>query len=298
MIIIKVQGGLGNQLLQYSIGRVIAEKFNKDVAYDLSFFEQDSKYTKRPYLLDKFTTDVRVATETEILKARYPYGVFSKVFSLVGRFLNKYFFKKYYIAYDKNFFSRVQKNDNLYLEGFWQGYRYYEDYLPLLSSEITLKDSVSLEKIAKFKQYLSFDSKVSVSVHIRRGDFLNKNAGTKVVLPEYYEQAVPLLENKIPTPTYYVFSDDINWVKEEMGHLFNDVIYVSSLSVQDETLTDYEEFILMKECRHAILSNSTFCWFATLLTNSPSKVVFYPNDWKNVFLNKDKNICPQGWQGL
>ena len=290
MIIIKIQGGLGNQLLQYSIGQVIARNLKKDVAYDLSFFDEENKYTKRPYLLDKFVVDVRVATREEIKKAKLPYGIISKYYSLCMRVLNKYLFKKYYIGYDKDFMAHVAKSKSLYLEGFWQGYKYYEKNLEELNTLITLKDMSSIEK---FKQEFNFSTKNSVSVHIRRGDFTKKNAGTKVVPKEYYEKAVPFLEKKVANPTYYIFSDDIEWVKQEMGGLFKDVVYVSSSS-----LKDYEEFMLMKECNHAILSNSTFCWFSTLLTNTKEKVVVYPNNWENVYLNKDKHICPPEWQGL
>jgi Glycosyl transferase family 11 len=289
MIIIKVQGGLGNQLLQYSIGRVIERSSGKKVAYDLSFFEHDTKYTKRPYLLDMFTTKVRVATLEEIQKTRYPY-FFSKVWSLGYRLLNKYFLKKYYIAYDKQFLPMSSRKSNLYAEGFWQSYLYYQKDLENLSSEISLKDDSLLQD---FKQKNSFTTKVSVSVHIRRGDFLNKNAGTKVVEKEYYQQAVSVLEQKVANPTYFIFSDDIEWVRKEMGHLFNDAVFVSSFG-----LPDYVEFALLKECHHAILSNSTFCWFATLLTYRENKVVIYPTDWKNVYLNNDIHICPPTWVGL
>lgn len=293
MIIIKVQGGLGNQLLQYSIGYVIAHEYNKEVAYDLSFFDQDTKYTKRPYLLDKFNLEVRVATPQEIMETRYPYGYISKIVSLFTRALNKYFFKKYNITYDKTFFLRVQKSNALYLEGFWQGYKYYENSLETLSKLIALKESSRLEDL---KHTLSFTDTISVSVHIRRGDLLNKGAGTQAVQKEYYEQVIPLFEQKVSTPTYYVFSDDIEWVKETLGHLFKKVVYVSGASGLN--LTDYEEFMLMKECTHAIISNSTFSWFATLLTNNPHKVVFHPTDWKNEYLNKSKDICPPQWNGL
>lgn len=290
MIVIKVQGGLGNQLLQYSIGYVLAKQFGKDVAYDLSFFEQDTKYTKRPFLLDKFNLSIQAATQEEIYKARYPLGVLSKAYKLVARILNKYIFKKYNIGYNKNFLINASQQKNAYFEGFWQSHLYYQKKLPELSKEISLKDETLLKD---FKQKYSFDSKVSVSVHIRRGDFLNKNAGTKVVEKEYYERAVPLFEQKIKNATYYVFSDDIAWVEKEMGHLFTDVVYVSALN-----LPDYVEFALLKECHHAILSNSTFCWLATLLTNHNKKVVVYPKDWKNAYLNGDSNICPPEWVGL
>lgn len=291
MIIIKVQGGLGNQLLQYSIGRVLTMKYGKEIKYDLSFFELDTKYTKRPYLLDKFMVTITVATNEEIKKVRYPFGFVSKIFALIRRVLNKSFFKKYYIGYDKNFFTYVSNNKNLYLEGFWQCYRYYEESLPALSKEISLKD---MSTIDAFKAEVFFLESNSVSVHIRRGDFLNKNAGTRVVEKDYYETAVPLLEERIKDPTYYIFSDDIEWVKREMGHLFKKAVYVSSYG-----FLDCEEFSLIKDCKHSILSNSTFCWMATLLTNYSEKVVIYPKDWKNVYLNKDTDIvCPPSWIGI
>ena len=293
MIIIKVQGGLGNQLLQYSIGYVIAHEYGKEVAYDLSFFEQDTKYTKRPYLLDKFNLEVRVATKEEIENVRYPYGKISRFCNLFVRALNKYFLKKYYIAYDKNFFTRVKNNDRLYLEGFWQSYQYYKGSLKGLSQVITLKD---VSGLTRAQQMLSFKEKTTVSIHIRRGDFLNANAGTQVVPKEYYEHAVPLLEKNVTLPTYYIFSDDIEWVKETLGYLFKDTVYVSG--PQGLHLTDWEEFALMKECTHAIISNSTFSWLATLLTNRNDKVVFYPNDWKNDYLNKSSGICPPAWVGV
>lgn len=290
MIIIKIQGGLGNQLLQYSIGQVIARNLKKNVAYDLSFFDEENKYTKRPYLLDKFVLDVRVATAQEIQNAKLPHGFISKYYNLCTRALNKYFFKKYYIGYDKTFIGRVRGSESMYLEGFWQGYKYYENNLKELDSLSSLKDSSSVEK---FKEEYSFSTKNSVSVHIRRGDFTKKNAGTKVVPKEYYERAVPFFEKLVVNPTYFIFSDDIEWVKQEMSHLFKDVVYVSSSS-----LRDYEEFVLMKACKHAILSNSTFCWFSTLLTDIDEKVVIYPLNWENVYLNKDKYICPPRWLGL
>ena len=128
---------------------------------------------------------------------------------------------------------------------------------------------------------------------MRRGDFLKKNAGAKSLDVDYYGKAIPLLEASVPNPTYFVFSDDIEWVKNEMGGLFKDVVYASSYG-----LKDYEEFTLMKECHHAVLSNSTFAWYSTLLTNNPAKVVIYSTDWKNPYLNGDSNICPSSWKGI
>lgn len=287
MIIVKVQGGLGNQLLQYSIGYVLARRYKKDIAYDFSFYENETKFTKRPYLLDKFNLTARAATQAEIDATRYPFGFISKLQKKILRILNKFLFKKYYVGYDKNFFPLVIKQENAYFEGFWQSYKYYEDDLKSLSEKISLKDTL---KVETFKKESLFNEKVSVSVHIRRGDYLNQGTGIQVLSKEYYKKATLLLEESFENPRYFIFSDDINWVKEEMGSLFKDAVYVSAFG-----LHDYEEFSLMKDCKHAIIANSTFSWFSTLLTNSIEKKVFYPKMWGNVYLDKDTNICPPSW---
>ena len=290
MIIIKVQGGLGNQLLQYSIGRVITEKFKKEVAYDLSFYEGNTKYTKRPYLLDCMHTTVRKATPEEIARTRYPNSLFSKVGEKIYRGFNRYIQKKYYIGYVESFFLNLQKNDTAYFEGFWHSYRYYEELLPLLSKEKSVKDP---DKLDVYIESSGLKNRTSVSVHIRRGDLLNSGSGVQVLSKDYYVQAVAHIESKVSTPTYYIFSDDIAWVKEEMGGLFKNAVYPSLAK-----LTDVEEFMLMKECNHAIIANSTFSWFSTLLTSDHEKIVVYSNDWKNPYLNGDTNICPPEWVGL
>jgi hypothetical protein len=237
-----------------------------------------------------FEVSVDVATEGEIVNTRYLYGRFSKIVDLARRALNKYLFKKYYIGYDKNFLPMVSKKDSMYLEGFWQSFEYYKDSLDLLANEITLRD---VTRLAQVKEDLSFLGTTSVAVHIRRGDYLNAGTGIQVLSKAYYEEAVQMMEEKIQEPTYYIFSDDITWVKEEMGYLFEKVVYVSSLK-----LTDCEEFAFMKDCSHAIIANSTFSWFSTLLTDSDRKVVMYPKDWKNKYLNNDPHICPRHWKAL
>lgn len=292
MIIIKIQGGLGNQLLQYSIGRIIEMRHKKEVAYDLSFFDfgKESKYTKRPYVLDLFAISVRRATKEEILETRYPYSNFSRVISLIRRIINKYIFKKYYIGYQKDFFPMVSKHKNLYLEGYWQSYLYYEKDKELVSSSVVLKNSDGLDR---WKKENNFDSISSVFVHIRRGDYLAKGSGISSLSKEYYKKAVNVIEQKVSSPVYYIFSDDILWVKENMGEIFNKAIYVSALS-----FSDHEEFSLMKSSKHGIIANSTFSFFAAFFSDHKNGVVIYPKDWKNIYLQGDNVICPPYWNAV
>ncbi len=287
MIIIKVQGGLGNQLLQYSFGRLLTVLYKKEVAYDLSFFENETKYTKRPYLLDKFATVVRVASREEIEKTKYPYGLFSKAIDFIWRGLNKYFIKKYYVGYTQGLLPMLEKKDNYYIEGFWQSYKYYEKVLETLSEEISLQDTTHLESVTK---KINLDSLASVAVHVRRGDYLTAGDSVEVLRIDYYKDAVTHVKRYIENPKFYLFSDDIDWVKKEMGHLFDNAYYVSS-----EGFSECEEFILIKTCSHAIIANSTFSWFSSLLTNKNTKIVVYPKDWKNSYLQGDSNICPPTW---
>lgn len=288
MIIIKIQGGLGNQLMQYSLGRLLESLYNKEISYDLSFFSSNNKYTKRPYLLDKFVFNVRSATQNEIETIKYPLGFFSKVINVLKRILNKFIIKSYNIGYDKNFIKKVQKNENLYLEGFWQSYSYYEPILELLRKEIILKEEFSCNILSCIKE---INFKNSVAVHIRRGDYLTSGSGLKTLDIDYYKKAVTEIENRLNDPHYYIFSDDSVWVKDSMSSLFKNYTFVDQYM-----LTDYEEFILMTKYKNAIIANSTFSWFASLLNINLDKNIVSPLDWKNVHLMKSsKKICPPSW---
>jgi hypothetical protein len=291
MIIIKVQGGLGNQLIQYCFGNVLATQYGKEVAYDLSFFDSSTKYTKRPYVLDLFAITVRVATEEEVSTVRYPF-FFSKTLEYLKKLITKFFLRNYDISYTPGLIETIVKSDSLYLQGYWQSYRYYLSYIEELNSSIALKDMSQVEKVYK-GLIASSSSRELVSVHIRRGDYLS-HGGTDMTLPtEYYKNAVHSVRESVKDPLFVVFSDDNAWVKQEMGDLFNGAVYAESFHLKDE-----EEFMLMKLCNHAIIANSTFSWLAALLGDRNTKTVVYSTDWKNPFLNGGEDICPPHWKGM
>jgi hypothetical protein len=291
MIIIKVQGGIGNQLLQYSIGRLLETVYKKEVAYDLSFFSYNDKYTKRPYLLDKFKTRVRAASLEEIETTKYPRGVISKIEIILKKITNKLIFKSYNVGYDEHFLKMVEKRKSLYLEGFWQSYRYYEPIIQLLQKEIVLAEDNDKKFSLCTDKVLSCES---VAVHIRRGDYVTAGPGLETLALDYYKHAVLEIKKHINNPHYYIFSDDVTWVKNTMSDLFLDVTYV-----KEYELTDYQEFCLMMYCKNAIIANSTFSWFAALLNKHGQKIVIYPNDWKNIHLKESsKDICPTTWLGI
>jgi hypothetical protein len=294
MFIIKLQGGIGNQVLQYSFGRMLEILYKKSVAYDLSFFETETKYTKRPYLLDMFKTKLRVATKSEIEHVRYPYGVISHALEFMYKVLNKLFFKKYYIGYDKELLPRLARKEAMYLEGFWQSYVYYTPILGVLREEIVLVKEC--DKVKELR--LAMGASESVAVHIRRGDYAT--AGLTIE-KSYYVHAVDYMNQHLTNPRYYIFSDDVEWVKSSMGDLFGDCMYISDVlkhPCDDSSLRDCEEFALMIQAKYAIIANSTFSWWAALLATNSSKIVVRPKDWKNVYLENDANLCPKEWVSI
>lgn len=288
MIIIKIQGGLGNQLLQYSFGKVIEYTFKKKVSYDLSFYQNKNTYTDRVFLLDKFNIVYRVATKEEIALVRYPYGFFSKVDLLFKKIVNKFFLKKYQVTYDEKFFSSLKKKDNLYLEGFWQSYRYCLPIIETLRKEFTLRENFS--DVAKI--FIDeVKQKNSIAVHIRRGDYLLGGKNLQVLDKEYYKKSVDFLNKNTEKPIYYIFSDDIVWVKEYFSDIFENVVYVSCSSVKD-----YEELLLMSLCNHIIVANSTFSWWAAILHNKKDSFIICPKDWKNIFVKDLTYVCLDSWK--
>jgi hypothetical protein len=291
MFIIKVQGGIGNQVLQYSFGRMLEILYKKSVAYDLSFFETDTKYTKRPYLLDMFKTNVRVAAKSDIEHVRYPYGMISHALEFMYKVLNKFFFKKYYIGYDEDLLPFLAKKETAYLEGFWQSYVYYAPILEILREEIVLaKECNEVQELR-----LSVNRDESVAVHVRRGDY---TAAGFTLEGNYYVQAVDYMNQHLVNPRYYIFSDDVEWVKSAMGNLFGECVYMADVlphGCGDARLRDCEEFMLMSQAKHAIIANSTFSWWAALLSTNSSKIVIRPKDWKNIYLENDVNLCPKEW---
>lgn len=275
MIIIKLQGGLGNQLFQYALGRTLEKVYKKDVKYDLSFYTNNKKFTPRSYFLDKFNTKVKIASDVEIKNTR-PLFAYT-----IKKLLNKLFYKKYHIAYESGFLESIKGKDSIYLEGYWHSYRYVEPCLNNLKMEIILIDD-------KVSGTLKGES---IAVHIRRGDYLNKSGNLNILDTSYYKEAVGVILKKVENPHYYIFTDDTAWVKANISFFKKgEITYVSEFGLED-----YEEFSLMTQCKNVIIANSSFSWWGAMLNQNKEGTIICPKDWKNIYLKNDENLCPKEW---
>ncbi|NCT54961.1 alpha-1,2-fucosyltransferase, partial [Candidatus Falkowbacteria bacterium] len=261
----------------------IALRRGEDLKLDKDILGQRGD-TYRAYGLDNFNIRAEIASREEVLKVKYPYGLISKAL----RFFKAKFLRIFHIGFE----ARMLKTKARYLEGFFQSYKYLESIRRELLEEISLKEDISL----KYGDLLSeFNSLNSVALHIRRGDYVNNPATKKahfICDLSYYQKAISLIKVKLNeknlTPKFFVFSDDINWAKENFK-LF-DFIFVS----RPEFL-DPEELILMSKAKHNIISNSSFSFWSAWLNNNPEKIVIAPALWNRKYRRAYKDLIPEDW---
>ena len=287
MIIIKLKGGLGNQMFQYAFGRKLSLKLNTPLYLDINE-DTETKGLKqdivRPFLLNRFNIKASIATLEETTLIRKPLKIyFTKLFKKLTKY-NHYKFDPKVLSI----------KDNTYLEGYWfQSEKYFSNVRTQLLEDFTLSQNLSTEaeKIAESIR----QAQSSVSVHIRRGDYANDPvtlAYHGLAPIEYYKQAIKLLQEKRDHPVFYIFSDDIEWVKQ------NFPLPPLSQIVSDKNsgnLAEYEELALMSLCKDHIIANSSFSWWGAWLGQDKNKMVIAPKQWiadKTVDTN---DIYPKEW---
>ena len=263
MIITKLKGGLGNQLFQYAVGRAVALHHKLPLKLDLTVFEKYKLHNG--YRLDQFAIQAGIATENDIINLKGGNNVLFSALRKAGLFKRKSYFKEKRSSY---FDARVFKNNFVYLDGYWQNELYFSNIREVLLRELSPINSMNdlgcdyLEPINKCN---------SVSLHVRRGDYLNlKNINVLDV--DYYMKAVEYIRKSIEKPTFFIFSDDLDWCKKSLGFL-DGCIYV------DRTQTEIDDLKLMSFCRHNIIANSSFSWWGAWLNQNPKKTVIAPKDW-------------------
>ena len=285
-IIVNLKGGLGNQLFQYACGRALSLQNKADFGLDINGFDRAAPTeTARKYALGVFKIKAGIATEAEILKTKYPFGIVSKGM----RFIRAKILRQFIIGYDKKVLT--WKGD-VYLDGFFQSEKYFSQYSKEILADIQLKQPCTTHTVAIIEEIRS--KKNSISLHIRRGDYV-KDKTTNLYHgtcgPEYYAKALQHVTNKIGTDVHiFVFSDDIVWVHENMP-LAYPCTYVSDVT----KIPDYEELICMSTCMHNIIANSSYSWLGAWLNQNKYKIVVAPSPWTRDIKNSPKEIIPDNW---
>jgi hypothetical protein len=285
MIITNINGGIGNQLFQYAIGRALAIK-NKDILQlDIQDLSHNQKYGQVPRELDltKFNIIAPIAETKVAKKLRDPYGLPSFVLRRL---------RMKFISYGETGYNPqlLKQTGDVYLDGYFQSYKYFADIRQTLLTEITLKEGLGNSANDWHKQIIA--TPATVSIHIRRGDYVTNENTRKNFGPcplDYYTRTMEKIETIITNPTYVIFSDDITWVKENLP-LPKNTHYVSGVG-----MTAVEDLVLMSTCTHNIIANSSFSWWGAWLNKNPKKIVIAPTPWLDNGLIKEDNLLPPEW---
>jgi len=204
-----------------------------------------------------------------------------------GKALSDNSYKESHFNFDDKVYN---KTENIYFEGYWQSEKYFLNYREDLLEEFTLKKELH----PKSKEYENKIREVqSVSLHIRRGDYVTNTHTNSVhgtCSLQYYRDAVKEIEIKVEDPHFFIFSDDLAWVKENLDFIDN-VAFVEL----DKEIPDHEEMVLMSLCKHNIIANSSFSWWSAWLNQNDKKIVIAPKKWFNDQTINTEDLIPNTW---
>jgi hypothetical protein len=293
MIVSNLASGLGNQLFQYAVGRQLSVLKGVELKLSVVTFKMQNL---RNYKLDHYNITAEIATDSEIerfLHKYYTNSLSAKVSRNLEHFLPRNKRSLYKQSdpwiYEPEVFDAAS---NIYIEGYWQNYKYMANLNPLIFEELTVKETYT-DYIQKIIEEVQANNS-SVSLHIRRGDYLTDKEASQLmgVLPlAYYYNAVDYIKTNIQDPVIYVFSDDLQWASDNL----KTNLPIKFIDIENGK-KDYIELDIMSKCHHHIIANSSFSWWGAFLNRNPDKIVIAPKNWVTVpEINKNVEIQFPNW---
>lgn len=294
MIITQLLGGMGNQMFQYALGKHLALKNNLPLKLDISILLDRSPgrhHVNREFDLDIFELTPQFATKNDIAPYNPQFMTKSEKFFFHSKRklglvkINK----ERSFEFDK---SILELEGSQYIAGLWQSYKYFEDIEEIIRQDYKVKKPLVDKSLLLLSKIKSCDS---VCINIRRTDYLSVKQTADVlgfIGLEYYRKALEILMSRISQPEIFVFSDDIQWCREHIRAGMAPIVYVDH-SYAGEKFGDY--FQLMMACKHFIIPNSTFGWWAAWLNANTNKLVIAPDKWMSDRSINTKDLVPPSW---
>ena len=285
MNVIFLQGGLGNQMFQYAFYLARKRKGDK-VDYDCGLLSVNKQHNG--FELDKLfsvryrTCKFRVLLLRIVLLVRRKSKILSQImFSCFN-------FRLIEDAMPSVFEPSLLVTQQAFYYGYWQTEKYFMDIEKDVKHIFTFPLSLLSERTVECRNLICTSN--SISVHIRRGDYLkSNNIGLYggICTLEYYEKSIGYMNERISDPVFIVFSDDMEWVKRNLQ--ISDAVYVN----WNQGADSWQDMYLMSQCRHNIIANSSFSWWGAWLNRNCNKIVVSPGQFLNVGDSKD--IISNGW---
>jgi len=287
MLVIKLQGGLGNQMFQYALGRALSLKKKTSLFFDISSYVHDPL---RKYALDVFPIEQNIASDTEVNRFRKfqrKTGKFRFFWNICIADRKKYMLEKQF-HFDPSVFGI---RDDAYIDGYWNSEKYFKNIRTTLLADFTVKNPLSGKNKDVAENILKTNA---VSIHVRRGDYAHDPKTNHVwgtLGTDYYDKALNILSPKVTDPHFFVFSDEIEWAKTNLK------LPPHTTYIDWNTSEPHEDLRLMNLCKHHIIANSTFSWWGAWLAQNKEQIVIAPKKWfNNTKPNvKTHDVLPEGW---
>ena len=284
-IYVRLMGGLGNQLFQYSTARTLADARGTDLVLDARYVVRKAQHSG--FVLEAFDIRAKILAKSSQSK-------FSETKIKWAKWLKRYYRPMFNIFCETGLGVdsqlAAQPNGSMLL-GFWQSEQYFS-HNKLLLTDLVLKQPLS-GKALDISQ--SIKAKQSVALHVRRGDYVNNAKALKrygLCSVGYYQKAIAHLSQHLTDPHFYVFSDDPMWVVENLS-MPGQCTFVSAKDITPE-----QDLILISQCKHQIIANSTFSWWGAWLNSHYDKIVVYPTPWFNEQAINANDLVPHNWHPI
>ena len=286
MIRLILTGGLGNQMFEYATAKALALKLDKELNLDLYALQKKTKGIKRDFELDIFDIDLKISSswKTKLLVKLFPFVEQNRTF--FGKTFN--YFRDYSaIVYLPKF---QELEGNVILHGHFQNEKYFKQYETVIRKEFTFKHPLKGQNLQIAKQ---MEKSNSVAIHIRRGDYVT-DSNFALCTKEYYQEAMDRIKREVENPVFFIFSQDFDWINENLTFDKEEVHFIDWNKGKDS----YIDMQLMSLCKHNIIANSSFSWWAAWLNKNPEKRIFAPARWfRKEERNEDlKDFYPEEWK--
>lgn len=305
MIYLEMAGRLGNQLFRYAFARKIQELTGEELYIDFKrvyekgqkengwtnslkmfktkpykevvnkkkeiFYKNSTIMQKTVYFLYKMGNQILKKNKNNLIKYQL------KMQPLLNRY-NLYFLELGYYNYN---FKYLDKQKVKYICGCFECENYFLDIKDNILKEF---EPIKPKEEKNIALYEKIEKTNSICMSIRRGDFISNEKNRKmydICNLQYYSKSIDIMKKKLKNPVLFVFSDDIKWAKENIKFKGIDIFFEDGNDTVDEKLR------LMYSCKHFIISNSTFSWWAQFLSRNPDKIVISPNKWYKNGLDSD-----------
>ncbi|ACU02372.1 alpha-1,2-fucosyltransferase [Pedobacter heparinus] len=283
MKIIRFLGGLGNQMFQYAFYKSLQHRF-PHVKADLQGYQEYTLHNgfELEHIFNIKVNSVSSFTSDLFYNKKWLYRKLRRILNL----RNTYIEEKKLFSFDP---SLLNNPKSAYYWGYWQNFQYFEHIADDLRKDFQFRAPLSAQNQEVLDQTKLSNS---ISLHIRRGDYIKDPLLGGLCGPEYYQTAINYITSKVNAARFFIFSDDIDWCIANLK--LQDCSFIS----WNKGTSSYIDMQLMSSCKHHIVANSSFSWWAAWLNPNPDKIVIAPEKWTN---DKDINVrmsFPQGWISL